>query len=96
MNEFFTWLVYGGGSIMAVSFILERFEKYQELSAETKKWVFFIFAAVLSLGSYAIVTFVPSEVVEAINPFFAIISGLFYNLFLGKSFHAADKKPSSQ
>ena len=92
---FLQYLISGGGSILAASFILERFPKYKELSsAELKDWIFFGVASFIGVGAYLLVTFAPDFMTTA-QPYFIILSGVFGFVFLGKKFHAEDKLPKN-
>lgn len=91
-QEFLSWLVYGGGSIMAVSWILERSKKFQELNSEAKEWLVFGLVTALSIGTYAFQTYVSPEFIQQITPFANIVIATFMTLFLGKAFHLVDKQ----
>ena len=91
---FLQYLISGGGSILAASFILERFPKYKELSsAELKDWIFFGVASFIGVGAYLLVTLAPDFMVLA-EPYFIILAGIFSFVFLGKDFHKKDKLPN--
>lgn len=92
INDFLTWLLASGGSISATSWILERIGKFQQLASDVKEWIFFGLSTLISIGAYCVVTFVPKDAIEAITPYFLIISGTFITVILGKIYHKADKK----
>lgn len=88
---FMQYLISGGGSVLAASFLLERFPKYKNLeSPELKDWIFFVVSSVIGVGAYALVTFAP-EFMSVAEPYFVILAGTFGFVFLGKKFHAEDK-----
>lgn len=92
---FMQYLISGGGSILAASFLLERFSGYKNLeSSELKDWIFFGVSSVIGVGAYLLVTFAPEFMVIA-EPYFVILAGIFGFVFLGKRFHAEDKSKSS-
>lgn len=93
---FMQYLISGGGSILAASFILERFPKYKNLaSSDLKDWIFFVVAGVIGVGAYLLVTLAP-EFMSSAEPFFVILSGIFGFVFLGKKYHETDKaKPEA-
>lgn len=92
---FLQYLISGGGSILAASFLLERFPKYKNLqSSELKDWIFFAVSSVIGIGAYGLVTFAP-EFMSMAEPYFVILAGTFGFVFLGKRFHAEDKSKSS-
>lgn len=88
------WLVGGGGSILAVSWGLERMKWFQALSSETKDYTIFGAAAVVGCGALAIITYVPAVMLGAIAPYFAILASIFVTVFLAKVFHKADRLPT--
>lgn len=88
--QFLNWLLYGGGSVLASSWILERFTWFQNLATESKQWVFFGSASLLSTVAYSLITYAP-KFVEAAQPYFFILGGTFVLVFLGKVFHFFDK-----
>jgi len=90
LNEFLVWLT-AGGSIIAVSFFAERWTKFQELSSEAKLWFMFASCTFVSLCAFAILQFVPIDMLNRFAPWFAVISANFYALFISKAFHLVDK-----
>jgi uncharacterized membrane protein YdcZ (DUF606 family) len=90
LNQFLTWLT-AGGSIVAVSFILERIAAFQALASNVKQMVTFGACVALSFGAFAVNTYVPAEVLTQLMPWFSMVSGLFGVLFISQTFHKADK-----
>lgn len=90
-NEFINWLIFGGGSVMASSFILERLPKFQELKSNMKELVSYVSASTLGIGAYVLITYAPDFVVAA-QPYFIILAGTFVSIFLNNLFHNTDKK----
>ena len=96
LNDFFALLLTAGGASAAASWVLERIKAYADIeNSETKRWIFFAVCAVLSIGSYCVITFVPAAILLAIAPYFGILATLFLSVFLGNSFHAKDKLSAS-
>ena len=93
LNDFLIWLG-TGGSIMAVSFILERIDAFQKLESKAKEIVMFIASGLLATGATAFLQFVPAETVSLIAPYFSSLAAVFGILFLAKTFHKVDKKPT--
>lgn len=91
LEAFLQWLIGGGGSILAVSWLLERMPWFQRLSPEAKDYTIFGLAAVVGCGALAVVMYVPAGVLSAIAPFFLIIASTFVTVFIAKAFHLADK-----
>ena len=91
LTDFLVWLG-TGGSIMAISFILERITWFQNLESGMKELVTFGASALLAILATAALQFVPKETLNLIAPYFASISGVFGLVFLSKTFHKVDKK----
>jgi hypothetical protein len=96
LNDFLALLLTAGGAAAVASWVLERIPAYASIAvAETKRWVFFGVCAILALGSYCVITFVPPATLQAITPYFAILASVFSSVFFGTSFHNADKLSAS-
>jgi len=91
IKAFLQWLVGGGGSILAVSWLLERMAWFQALNSDRKDYTIFGFAVIVGCGALAVVTYVPAAVLAAISPFFLVVSTIFVTVFIAKVFHQADK-----
>lgn len=87
--EFLPWIVYGGGGAIAISWILEQVQWYQNQSAKAKKNIFFGFSAVLTIAIYVFMTYVPQNAIEAIAPFFSIVAAAFISTYIGTGYHRA-------
>ena len=73
--EFLTWLGTAGGASVALAFILERVEPFQMLSVDVKSYVVLGGTIAIALGSYAILTYVPANILEVLAPWFKIVAG---------------------
>jgi hypothetical protein len=91
LNQFLQWLLGSGGSIMAASWLLERIDWFQKQTSDIKEYVFFGLTAVISVGAYLVVNYIPSIALQVIAPYFAIVAGLFITVVIGKMFHKVDK-----
>jgi hypothetical protein len=92
LSDFLTWVLGAGGASLVASWILERIPKYTEIpSSEQKQWIYFGVCLVLSIGSFAIVTYVPKEVLDSIAPWFGLAASVFTSIFIGSGFHKIDK-----
>jgi hypothetical protein len=90
LNMFLQWLIGGGGSIMAVSWLLERMAWFQALTSDQRDYVIFGLAAGVGCGALAVVNYVPATVLDAIAPYFLVLASVFVTVFLAKTFHKAD------
>jgi hypothetical protein len=91
LTGFLQWLVGGGGSILAVSWILERLKWFQSLSSNTKDYTIFGFAVFVGCGALAVITYVPPAILALFAPYFLILASTFVMVFIAKAFHRADK-----
>lgn len=90
VNEFLLWLAMSGGAAIAVSWIAEQIPQFQNLTATAKRWTMFGGSALMAIGAYAILTYVPAELLSQIAPYFAIVAGLFGTFFLNQVAHVND------
>jgi hypothetical protein len=91
LNDFLIWLVGSGGAVIAASWIFERIPWFVAKTADFKEWFFFGVVSIIWAGAYAVLTYVPADIIAAIQPWFLGISGLFVTVVVGKIFHKADK-----
>jgi hypothetical protein len=91
LTDFLVWLV-AGGSLIAVSWLFERFAWFQNVSSAARENIMFVVCAALSCGAYAVQTYVPVATLDLLAPWFGIIAAVFGMIFISKGFHALDKK----
>jgi len=84
------WLVGGGGSILAVSWLLERMKWFQALSSDAKDYWVFGLSAVVACTALAIIKYAPPAFIALIAPFFLAVASTFVAVFLAKTFHRTD------
>lgn len=82
-----TFLV-SGGSIAVVSWIADQIPAFVSLASKVKMWLFFVISALLSVGSYAVLHYVPTAILAELAPYFIIVAGIFTTIFVGNSVHA--------
>jgi len=90
-SQFLTWLVFGGGSVMASSWLLERWAWFQGQTSKVKEYATFVGAGVMSIGAMSVMTFAPDFVAKA-EPFFVVLAGVFSLVFLKNAFHRTSKQ----
>ena len=95
LTNFLVWLG-TGGSMMAVSFVAERIDAFQKLTANAKQWVMFFSASLLTVGSIAIQQYVPVATLNFVAPYFAGVAGVFSLIFIANTFHFLDKKKPTE
>jgi hypothetical protein len=91
ISEFLVWIV-SGGSIVAFSFFAERWPWFQAQTAELKRWIMWGICALLSVGALAVQTYVPSDILVQLAPWFSVIAASFVTIFVSENFHSANKK----
>ena len=93
-EDFLMWLIASGGSIAAVSWILERVAWFQNQPSQNKDYIIFGLSVVVGIFAQLLLTYLPKETIEVITPYFAIVSSIFGTVFLAKGFHKVDKANS--
>lgn len=89
VTDFLVWLAAGGAAI-AVSWIAERFAKFQALEATQKKLIQYGASILLAVAAFAVNAYVPKAYLDAAAPYFTIIAGLFGTFFLNQASHSID------
>ncbi len=75
LQDLLIWVIYSGGAILFASWLLDKFPSFALLPPTTKKLINQALSVVLALASYAVVTYVPVAVFEALNPWFLVAAG---------------------
>jgi hypothetical protein len=90
LQQFLEWLVSGGGAAVVLSFVLERIPAFQKLEASVKGWINLGGVLVLSLGAFAVVRYVPADVLSQIAPWFGVVFGVVSAWLIGQLGHKVD------
>ena len=91
VNEFLVWLASSGGAIIGFSWIAEWVPGWQLLQSHLKELYSFLGSAAIALVAWAVLTFVPADVLVAISQPFAMVSGVFLLIYVKDNFHNATK-----
>lgn len=76
VGQFLAWAGTAAGAMVLASFVVERVEWFQGLTAKARgTWVFGL-AVAFGFGSYAAYTYTPPAALAAIAPFFRILAGI--------------------
>lgn len=75
IGSFINWIVYSGGAVLIASFVLDRIPGFLNLSSEYKKVINIVVSAVLALGFYAVLVYVPADILKTLDPWFKVIAG---------------------
>lgn len=94
LSQFLVWLT-AGGSIVAVSWLCEKWAWFQAQEKDIKQYVIFGSSAVLSIAAQLFMTYVDPAVLEMLTPYFAMLSTIFGSVFLGQAFFRLMKKPAN-
>ena len=73
--QFVHWLVYSGGSILIGSWILERIPAFVSALSDVKKLIAIAVSVALALGFYALLVYVPANIMELLAPWFTVAAG---------------------
>ena len=90
LTDFLLWLASSGGAGIMLAFILERIPAFQTLASEAKSWVTLAGTIALALAAFAILTYVPVNVLTTIAPFFAVVAGVVTTWLASQGAHAVD------
>lgn len=91
LENFLLWLV-AGGSVVAVSWIMEQVAWFQNLSSKQRQWLQYVCASGLGIVALAVQTYVPSETLKVMAPYFGVIAGTFGMVFLNQIAHTLDPR----
>jgi hypothetical protein len=91
------WLAAGGGSVVIAviaSFLAERSQFFQSLDSVLKQAVAIIGGGLIGVAAWAVVTYVPAEVLASIAPAYAAFALSAIGALAGQAAHAARKAMS--
>lgn len=88
---FLNWIVYSGGALLCISWLLEKWKWFQGLTDKAKKVLNFTLSGLLAAGFYAILIYVPPDTLVAIDPFFKIILGFIVAYGAQQAYHQLTK-----
>ena len=89
--SFLQWLVYSGGSILIGSWILDHIPAFVSAPPDAKKLIAIAVNVVLALGFYAVLTYVPASIMEALTPWFTVAAGTVILYSGGQVVHSLTK-----
>ena len=76
LQDVFAWVIYSGGAMLVVSWILDKIPAFLLLPSDVKKIINIAASAALALFCYLGLVYIPPAVFAAINPYFLIVSGV--------------------
>lgn len=76
LYDLLSWLIYSGGAILLGSWILDRIPAFVALTSDWKKYINMAVSAALALAAYALITYVPASVFDALAPWFSVVAGI--------------------
>jgi hypothetical protein len=92
-TDFLVWLT-AGGSIIAVSWLCERWVWFGLQTKELKQYIIFGASTALSIAAHVFITYASPELIVMLSPYFMIISATFVSIFIGQVFFKSMKKES--
>lgn len=91
ISELLSWIIYSGGAILAASWLLERISGFQAQSPENKRWIAMAASVAIALAAYAILTYVPAQILAQINPWLTVAAGTIVLYSGGQIYHKLTK-----
>jgi hypothetical protein len=91
LNELVKWLVYSGGAVLVVSWLLDRFPWFLRQVSQVKYWIAMICSVIASLACYALLTYMPAETWKLLDPWFLITSGTIASYSVMQIYHRITK-----
>lgn len=90
-TDFINWVLYTGGALIVASFLLERIARFQAQSSDAKWLISRGVAVVTALGLYALLKYLPADVLKEIDVYFKIASGVVLSGGVMQGYHALTK-----
>lgn len=76
LTDFILWLTTSAGTSAVLSFLFERWAYFQAQSAKLKPWIMYGASLAVALAAYAVIVFVPADVIATLQPWFLIAAGV--------------------
>lgn len=90
LNEFVVFLASSAGASAALSFIAERLPAFQKLTSQQKSAIMLFGSLAIALSAYGVLTYVPPETLDALQPIFQVIYGVVATWLANQFAHKAD------
>jgi len=90
--SFSNWMVYSGGAILFVSWLLDQIPAFGNLASNAKRYIAMAASALVALGFYAALTYLPVDTITMLDPWFKIVLGVILAYGGGQVYHALTKK----
>ena len=91
LNELIKWLVYSGGAVVLVSWLLDQIPAFLALPSKVKYWVALVLSVAVSLIFYALLVYLPAETWAALDPWFLVASGTIVAYSVMQIYHRITK-----
>jgi hypothetical protein len=89
LSNFLLWMV-TGGSVIAVSWLCERWKWFQAQTPDNKKYIQYGASALLGIAALLVQNYVTTAILELMQPYFAVLAAVFGMLFLNQAAHVND------
>ena len=88
--EFLAWLTSAGGAAALLSFVLERIDAWHGLSSNVRAWITLAGTILIALGAYAVITYVPKDILDQLAPWFQIVAACITAWLASQAAHTID------
>ena len=95
-QQFLTWLAVGGGYSAVLAFISERIPAFQALTPSNKQLFHLVGSLVIALAAYAALTYIPAAQLDALKPYFVVVSGVLGTWMAGQVAHNSDPSAAAK
>ena len=86
LTDFLTYLT-TGGSVIALSWIMENIAWFQSITSDQRRYIQFIGSLALGIVAKLILQYVPADTLSLIAPYFEIAALLFGAVFVNQLAH---------
>ena len=90
LSQFLIYVASGGGAAALVSFAGERLPWFQRQTARSKSYLMLSASVIVALGAWAVMTYVPAEVMAQVRVPFQLVAGVVSAWLANQFAHAND------
>lgn len=96
ITDYLNWIAYSGGALLLVSWLLDRWKKFQAIQNKNLKWAInFGLSIALAAIVQLLLTYVPQAIWDWLDPWFKIVIGFFGFYTLQQLIHKVTKTSES-
>ena len=90
LSQFLIYVASGGGAAALVSFAGERLPWFQRQTPRIKSYIMLGASVIVALGAWAVMTYVPAEVMAQVRVPFQLVAGVVSAWLANQFAHKAD------